>query len=88
MVGNSHCGAVETNLTTICEDTGSNPGLTQWIKGPSITMNCVVDCRQGSDPMLLWLWCWLATVALIQPLAWELSYAVGAALKSKTIRKN
>ena len=33
--------------------------------------------------MLLWLWYRLAAVALILPLAWELPYAEGAALKSK-----
>ena len=31
--------------------------------------------------MLLWLWCWLAAVALIRPLAWEPPYVAGAALK-------
>ena len=31
--------------------------------------------------MLLWLLCRPATVALIRPLAWELPYATGAALK-------
>ena len=36
-----------------------------------------------SDLALLWLWCRQAAVALIRPLAWELPYAVGAALKSK-----
>ena len=39
--------------------------------------------RYGLDPVLLWLWCLLAAVALIQPLAWELSYATGAVLKKK-----
>ena len=35
--------------------------------------------------MLLWLWCSTvqAAAALIQPLAWELLYAVGVALKKK-----
>ena len=37
-----------------------------------------------SDPALLWLWCRLAAVALIRPLAWEPPYATGVALKSKT----
>ena len=36
--------------------------------------------------MLLWLWHRLAATALIQPLAWELPYAVGAALE-KTKKK-
>ena len=33
--------------------------------------------------MLLWLWCRLAAVAPIRPLAWELPHAAGVALKSK-----
>ena len=32
------------------------------------------------DVALLWLGCRLVAVALIQPLAWELPYATGAAL--------
>ena len=37
--------------------------------------------KYNSDPALLWLWCRPAAAALIRPLAWELPYAVGAALK-------
>ena len=41
---------------------------------------CGVGRRHGLDPELLWLWCRLATVALIRPLAWELPYAPGVPL--------
>ena len=44
-----------------------------------------VGRRHGLDPKLLWLQ--LAAVAPIQPLAWELPYAVSAALK-KTTKQN
>ena len=47
-------------------------------------MSCCVGCRCGWDPALLWLWCRLAAAALIQPLAWELPYAMSAALKIHT----
>ena len=44
-------------------------------------MSCGVGRRHSSDPLLLWLWCRLAAAAPIQPLAWELPYAIGAAIK-------
>ena len=47
-------------------------------------MSCGVGRRRGSDPVLLWLWCRLADVALIGPLAWEPPYAMGGALKKQT----
>ena len=51
-------------------------------------MSSGVGHRCSSDLALLWLWRGLAyrlaAVALIRALAWEPSYAMGAALKSKT----
>ena len=46
-------------------------------------MSCGIDHRHVSDPALLWLWCRLAAVALIGPLAWEHPYAASEALKGK-----
>ena len=47
-------------------------------------MSCGVGRRCDWDLVLLWLWYRLAAAALIQPGAWELPYAVGAALKKRT----
>ena len=46
-------------------------------------MSCGVGHRGGSDPKFLWPWRWLAAVTPMHPLAWELPYAMGAALKRK-----
>ena len=53
-------------------------------------MSCGVGRRLSSNLVLLWLWCRLAAVALIGPIAWEPPYAAGAALKrkKKTINYN
>ena len=50
-------------------------------------MSCGVGGRRGSDPMLLWLWHRPAVTAPIQPLAWELPYAVRWPKKEKKKRK-
>ena len=47
-------------------------------------MSCGVVHRHGLNPAFLWLWCRSAAVALTQPLAWELPYAKGMALKRQT----
>ena len=44
-------------------------------------MSCGVGCRLCSDLALLWHR--PAAIALIRPLAWELPYAAGVALKKK-----
>ena len=50
-------------------------------------MSCGVGRRQISDLVLLCLWCRPAAVAPIRPLAWELTYLAGVALKSKKIKE-
>ena len=50
-------------------------------------MSCGVGCRRGSDPTWLCQWCRPAAAAPIWPLAWELPYAVSAALKQKQKQK-
>ena len=54
-------------------------------RGSDVAMSCGVGHRCGSDPVLLWLCCRLAAVALNLPQAWELPGVAGVALKSKTI---
>ena len=72
------------NLTSIHENTGSIPGLTQWVQGSSIAASCGVGCRCNWD-LVLWLWRRPAAIAPNQHLAWELPCA-SVALKGKKIK--
>ena len=69
------------------EDVGSIPGLDRRVKHLVATI-CGVGCKCGLDLVLLWLCHRLTTAALIQPLAWELPCAIGAALKRQKEKKN
>ena len=53
------------------------------LSGLRVQLCCVIGRRHGSDSELLWLSRRPAAATLIQPLAWELPYAAGAALKRK-----
>ena len=47
----------EINLASNQKDTGTIPGLAQWVKEPGVATSCGVGHRCGRDPSLLWLWC-------------------------------
>ena len=62
-IGSHHCGAAETNPTSIHKDVGSILGLS----GSGLAVSCGVGHRRGRgpDPALLLLWHRPAAIALI-----------------------
>ena len=69
------------------EDAGLIPGLPQQVKDLGIAASCGVGHRCGLDPVLRLVVAQPAAAALIRPLAWELPYAAGVAIKRKKKRK-
>ena len=66
-----------------------NPWPPLQVKDPALLWAVVcVGRRCGLDPMLLWLWCRPSSCTLIWPLAWELPYTTGTALKRLKKKKN
>ena len=63
----SPCGSVVMNPTRIHEDEDGSLALLSGLR--------IWFCHE--------LWCMPAAAALIRPLAWELTYAMGAALKKQ-----
>ena len=73
--------------TSIHEDVGSIPGPAQWVRYARVAVRCGAVRKCGSDLALLWLGRRLAAAGWIQPLAWELPYDAGMALKKKKKKK-
>ena len=69
---------------------GLIPGLAQWVKDPVLPRAAVQVADLARIQRCHGLWCSLAAVAPIRPLAWEPPYALGLALKSnqKKVKKS
>ena len=83
----SCCGSVVTNPTSTHDAEGSLPDLPQWVKDLVLPWAVVWSdpcciAVVWSDPCCIAV-AWAGSCSSIRPLAWELPYASGAALKKK-----
>ena len=78
------------NQHSVPKDTGSNPGLSVWLKDPALIQAAV----QIADEVQIWHCCGcgvgqkLEVAALILPLAWEIPCASNTAIKRKKRKRN
>ena len=71
------------NPTSIHGDESLISGLPQWVKDLALSRAEAWLADATQIWCCLWPWHRLAAAALIQPLAWELTYAASMALKRK-----
>ena len=63
-----------------------DPWSHSWGEGCGLAASCSIGCRSSLDLVLPWLWHRPSAADPVQPLAWELPYAAGAAPKRKKIK--
>ena len=78
----SHCGSAGYESDIVSMRFTFDPWLVQWIKDLALPQAVAIGHRWGLDLVLLW--CAPAAAALIRPLASQLPFATGTAIKRKS----